>query len=87
MAVEMERPGNMSPEDYEIALRLCGQDTEFKSLWDEHQSLKERLKTLSGKGRLTPEEEVEEKRLKRQKLWGKDKIAMKIREQKVSSSG
>lgn len=83
----MEKPENMGAEEYEIALRLYTADPEFRELWDEHQSLKDRLRQLSGKQFLTSEEEMEIKRIKRRKLWGKDKIAMKIREKKVSPSG
>ena len=78
--------GNMAPEDLEIALKLCNSDPEFKKLWDEHQELKEKARELAGKTFLTPEEEIEVKRVKRLKLWGKDKIAEKIRGYKVAVS-
>ena len=81
--VDTKNPGNMAPEDYQIALKLCENDPEFKKLWDEHIELKEKLGRLKNKPRLTPEEETEMKRIKRQKLWGKDKIAEKIRDYKV----
>ena len=83
----MKTSGNMAPEDYEIAQRLCETDPEFKKLWDEHQELKEKLAELNTKLSLTTEEEMEMKRIKRIKLRGKDKIAMKIREYRVSSPG
>ena len=69
---------NMTPEDLEIARKLCDGDDEFRELWDEHQALKERLRKLQEKLHLTPEEEAEVKKLKLQKLVGKDKIALKI---------
>jgi len=69
---------NMTPEDLEIARKLCDGDDEFRELWDEHQALKERLRKLQEKTHLTAEEEVEVKKLKLQKLVGKDRIALKI---------
>ena len=77
---------NMAPDDIRIADMLCQKDPEFKELWDEHQTLKDRAKELSGKRFLTSEEEAEVKRIKKMKLSGKDKIALKIREYKVSVS-
>jgi hypothetical protein len=79
--------GNMSPEDYAIAMKLCAKDDDFKDLWDEHQILKTKLKELESRRFLTSEEEVEMKKLKRLKLTGKDKIAVKISEYKVAVSG
>lgn len=79
-------PGNMSKEDYEIALSLCENDTEFMELWQEHQDLKEQLKELEAKSHLSSEEEMEIKRIKRLKLQGKDRIAQKINQYKVAVS-
>ena len=78
---------NMTPADLEIATKLNEVDSEFRELWDEHQILKETLRRLTEKRYLTPEEEVEMKRLKLLKLVGKDKIAMKIAAYKVSTPG
>lgn len=74
----------MAPEDLEIAIKLCESDPEFKKLWDEHHELKEKVRELDQKTYLTPEEEIEVKRIKRIKLRGKDRIAEKIRDYKVS---
>jgi len=77
---------NMPPEDLKIALQLCESDDEFKELWDKHQALKETLRRLQEKSRLTSEEEAEVKKLKLQKLVGKDKIALKIANYKLAVS-
>ncbi|MFO8057756.1 MAG: YdcH family protein [bacterium] len=77
-------PGNMSKEDYEIALSLCENDPEFMELWQEHQDLKEQLKELESRSHLSSEEEMEIKRIKRLKLQGKDRIAQKINQYKVA---
>ncbi len=83
---DLANMGNMAPEEYEIAMKLCGDDPEFKQLWDEHHDLKQKLTSLREKSYLTTEEEVEVKRIKRVKLAGKDKIAEKIRDYKVGVS-
>jgi uncharacterized protein YdcH (DUF465 family) len=75
--------GNMSAEEYEIAMRLTESDPEFKRLWEEHRELKRRLNDLQAKPFRSAEDEVEIKRMKRLKLQGKDRIAEKIREFKV----
>jgi len=83
---DMNNQGNMAPDDFEIAMKLCETDPEFKKLWDEHHELKGKARGLAEKPFLTPEEQVEVKRIKRLKLWGKDKIAEKIRDYKVAVS-
>lgn len=77
---------NMAPEDLEIAEKLCISDLDFKKLWEEHISLKTRISELSEKRFLTSDEEMEIKKLKRQKLLGKEKIIMKINDYKVGVS-
>jgi len=79
--------GNMAPEDYEIALKLCETDPEFLELWEEHKTLKQKLRDLNEKRSLTSEDEAEIKKLKTIKLRGKDRIALKIREYKVAPPG
>jgi len=79
-------PANMSKEDHEIALSLCESDNEFMELWQEHKDLKKQLKELESKPRLSSEEEIEIKRIKRLKLQGKDRIAQKINQYKVAVS-
>ena len=77
---------NMPEKDIEIAKLLCEKDEGFKELWDEHQALKGLAKELSEKRFLTAADQAEVKRVKRLKLSGKDKIARKINEYKVSVS-
>jgi uncharacterized protein len=84
--VDPKGMGNMAPEEYEIAMRLCDQDPEFKQLWEEHRRLKTRLSELQAKAFLSADEELEVKRIKRVKLAGKDRIAEKIRDFKVGVS-
>lgn len=79
---EMMIASNMNPEDFEIAMKLQESDDEFRALWEEHLDLKQKLNDLRNKPYLTSQDELEVKRIKRIKLAGKDKIAVKIREYK-----
>jgi uncharacterized protein YdcH (DUF465 family) len=59
------------------------QDPEYRRLHDEHRSHEERLQVLAAKSRLSEDEEIEEKRLKKEKLLLKDRmerIARNLRE-------
>ena len=53
---------------------LPEQDPEYRRLHDEHRSHEERLQVLAAKSRLSEDEEIEEKRLKKEKLLIKDKM-------------
>lgn len=62
---------------------LPEQDPEYRRLHDEHRSHEERLQVLAAKSRLSEDEEIEEKRLKKEKLLLKDRmerIARNLRE-------
>ena len=54
---------------------LADKDPIFKSLVQEHRSLDDKLKELDRKVYLSPDEEMERKRLAKLKLAKKDKIA------------
>jgi len=49
-------------------------DPEYRRLHDEHHTHEERLQILAGKPRLSENEEIEEKRLKKEKLLIKDRM-------------
>ena len=59
--------------------QLAQQNPEFRKLLDEHQSRERRLDELSDKGWLTGEEELEQKRLKKEKLMLKDRMEAHLR--------
>ncbi|HEY3172403.1 MAG TPA: DUF465 domain-containing protein [Thermoanaerobaculia bacterium] len=50
------------------------QDPEYRRLHDEHRNHEERLRVLAAKPRLSEDEEIEEKRLKKEKLLLKDRM-------------
>ena len=47
-------------------------DAEYRRLHDAHQDHEHRLQALAGKSQLSQDEEIEEKRLKKEKLALKD---------------
>ncbi len=54
-------------------------DAEYRRLQDAHQDHEHRLQTLAGKSALSEEEEIEEKRLKKEKLALKDRMEAILR--------
>jgi uncharacterized protein YdcH (DUF465 family) len=57
---------------------LVEKDPEFKTLVQEHRLLDEKLKEFDRKIYLSPNEEMERKRLQKLKLAKKDKIAQRL---------
>lgn len=53
---------------------LIGIDPELRRHYEEHVELKRRLEDLRQKLYLTEDEEVEQKRIQKQKLAGKDRM-------------
>jgi len=49
-------------------------DAEYRRLHDAHQDHEHRLQALAGKSQLSQDEEIEEKRLKKEKLVLKDRM-------------
>ena len=58
----------------ELKAHLMQTDEEFRRLADEHAQFHTQLEALEAKSRLTPEEEIEEHRLKKLKLRIKDQM-------------
>ncbi|MGH9367645.1 MAG: hypothetical protein ACRD3M_08225 [Thermoanaerobaculia bacterium] len=53
---------------------LTEMDAEYRRLLEAHRSHEQRLQALAGKSRLSEDEELEEKRLKKEKLLLKDRM-------------
>jgi uncharacterized protein YdcH (DUF465 family) len=53
---------------------LTDVDSEFRRLQEQHRGHEERLQVLATKARLSEDEELEEKRLKKEKLLLKDRM-------------
>jgi uncharacterized protein YdcH (DUF465 family) len=66
----------------ELIKRLEAEDAKFAEIMSRHHFLEESLDRLSTRGRLTTEEEAEERKLKREKLLLRDQIENIIRTRK-----
>jgi uncharacterized protein YdcH (DUF465 family) len=69
-------------KEQEIIELLKQENDEFRKLYDEHHSLDGVLSEIDRKVYLTPEEDLERKKLQKQKLAKKDKMADMVREYK-----
>ncbi len=67
-------------KDAEIAEILKHQDEQYRKLYEEHKKLGHLLEDIDKKRYLTPEEELERKRIQKQKLLKKDSMAEIIRQ-------
>jgi uncharacterized protein len=64
----------MERREEELIQQHAVHDEQLKALYAEHQELKHRLEAFRNKLYLTPEEEVEKKRIQKLKLASKDRI-------------
>lgn len=70
----------------EIVEALKQDNEEFKKIFNEHRELDIKLLEMSKKTYLTSEEEIEKKRMQKEKLLKKDRIAEIIREYKKQNN-
>ena len=73
-------------KEREIVEFLKKENDEFKKLSEEHRSLDVLLAEIDSKRYLTSEEEVERKKLQKQKLLKKDRMAELVRAYKKSAT-
>jgi uncharacterized protein YdcH (DUF465 family) len=71
----------------EIKAHLMQTNEEFRALAAKHQEYKELVAALESKSVLTPEEEVEEHRLKKLKLHLKDEMEQFVSQYKLQHAG
>jgi hypothetical protein len=71
-------------KEEEIVELLKKENEEFRKLTEEHKNLEKLLSKIDSKRFLTPEEEVERKKIQKQKLLKKDRMAALIRDFKKS---
>ena len=64
----------MEQRDLELIQQLVSSDPELKQLWDAHKDLQGKLATFTSRLYLTPEEEIEKKKLQKKKLAGRDRM-------------
>ena len=69
----------MQPEEVQkLVDKYAAIDPEVKALWEEHVLFKKQIEKFEGKAVLSPAEEQEMKRIKKQKLEGKTKLYAKL---------
>lgn len=71
--------------EQQIRERLLKENEEFRKISEEHHKLDNVLAEIDKKVYLTPEEEIERKKLQKQKLLKKDLMAELIRVYKQTS--
>ncbi len=64
----------MEKQDEELIQSLVDSDPELKRYYEEHLDLERQLDGLQHKSFLTPDEDLEKKRIQKIKLAGKDRI-------------
>lgn len=64
----------MEKQDEELIRTLIDRDQDLRRFYEEHVELEKQLASLQHKHHLTPEEEIERKRIQKLKLAGKDRI-------------
>lgn len=64
----------MEQSDLELIESLAAADEELAKLWANHRQLDNEIESMSARLYLTPEEQVERKRLQKLKLAGRDRI-------------
>ena len=64
----------MESREEQVIVSLLDKDPELKRYYEEHQELEKKLSVFQHKHYLSPQEEVEMKRIQKLKLIGKDKI-------------
>lgn len=64
----------MERREEDFIISLLDKDPQLRKYYEEHQELEKKLLGYQHKAYLTPEEEIEKKKLQKLKLVGKDKI-------------
>jgi hypothetical protein len=69
-----QEAGTMEKRDLELIQKHISSDAELKRYMDEHEEYERKLQVFNQRIYLTPEEEMERKRLQKLKLAGRDRI-------------
>ncbi|MDR1608880.1 MAG: DUF465 domain-containing protein [Deltaproteobacteria bacterium] len=64
----------MDPRDETLINQLVGDNPDLQSLVADHQDYERRLEEMNKRPYLSPEEDLERKKIQKAKLAGKDKI-------------
>lgn len=74
---------NVEASEDVLVARLRTEDPEFKKWEEEHHKLESNLASIDSHVYLSPEEEIERKRIQKLKLAAKDKMMEMVRRYKV----
>ncbi len=74
---------NVEVSEDALVAQLRTEDPEFKKWEEEHHKLESSLKSIDSHVYLSPEEEIERKRIQKLKLAAKDKMMEMVRRYKV----
>lgn len=69
----------MEEQDLGLVRRLCDESPRYRRLYEEHMFLERELSLLDQRGALSPEEELQRKKVQKLKLAGKDEMAQIMR--------
>jgi len=64
----------MTEQDFTMVQKLCDENPRFRKLFEEHAIFERQLNDLDQKSFLTPDQEVERKKVQKLKLAGKDEM-------------
>lgn len=72
----------MEQKDQALIQQLCEENPRFRLLYEEHLLLEKQLHELDERVYLTPEEEMDRRRMQKLKLAGKDEMEQILRDQR-----
>lgn len=64
----------MEEKERSLIMKFAEENPELKKLWEEHLDYETKLKDFENKAHLSPEEEMEKKKIQKLKLSGKDRM-------------
>ena len=70
----------MEQKDQTLIQKLCEENPRFRLLYEEHQLFEKQLRALDDRVYLSPEEEIDRRRMQKLKLAGKDEMEMILRD-------
>ena len=70
----------MEQKDQALIQKLCEENPRFRLLYEEHVLFEKQLRALDDRVYLTPEEEMDRRRMQKLKLAGKDEMENILRE-------
>jgi hypothetical protein len=70
----------MEQKDQTLIQKLCDDNPRFRLLYEEHLIFEKQLRALDDRVYLTPEEEMDRRRMQKLKLAGKDEMEMILRD-------